>query len=223
MIDSELAAQLEQAGIIAVVTFTDPADAVPTARALVDGGVTAIELTLRTPAAMDAMHAVARDVPEMILGAGTVLTVEQLDAVKAAGARFAVAPGFNPKIVEAANRRGFPFAPGVMTPSDIEGAVALGNIILKFYHAAIAGGLPALKAMTGPYSHLGLRYIPLGGVSQENLAEWLAEPAILAAGGSWIAPPAAIESADWRGIADRARLAAEVVRRLRPDAPAQES
>ena len=215
MIDAELAAELEQAGIIAVLTISDPAHAAPTARALLDGGVTAIELTLRTPAALDAMHAVAREVPEMMIGAGTVLTAEQLENVKAAGARFAVAPGFNAKVVEAAHELGFPFAPGVMTPSDIEGAVALGNTVLKFYHATLAGGLSGLKAMSGPYSHLRLRYIPLGGIKHEDLEEWLAEPVVLAVGGSWIAKPAAIESGDWRGITERARLAAETVQRVR--------
>jgi len=207
MIDNVLAADLAEARIIAVITIENPQRAVPLAKALVAGGVHAMELTLRTAGAIDALKAIVDAVPEMIAGVGTVLTVDQLRQVKEAGARLAVAPGFNREVVQAAADMGFPFAPGVMTPSEIEGAVAMGNRILKFYHAGVAGGLAGLKAMAGPYNHLGLRYIPLGGVSQENVAQWLADPMILAAGGSWIAPPALIDAAAWDEITARARAA----------------
>ena len=207
MIDNVLAADLAEARIIAVITIENPQRAVPLAKALVAGGVHAMELTLRTAGAIDALKAIVDAVPEMIAGVGTVLTVDQLRQVKEAGARLGVAPGFNREVVQAAADMGFPFAPGVMTPSEIEGAVAMGNRILKFYHAGVAGGLAGLKAMAGPYNHLGLRYIPLGGVSQENVAQWLADPMILAAGGSWIAPPALIDAAAWDEITARARAA----------------
>ncbi len=207
MIDNVLAADLAEARIIAVITIENPQRAVPLAKALVAGGVHAMELTLRTAGAIDALKAIVDAVPEMIAGVGTVLTVDQLRQVKEAGARLGVAPGFNREVVQAAADMGFPFAPGVMTPSEIEGAVAMGNRILKFYHAGVAGGLAGLKAMAGPYNHLGLRYIPLGGVSQENVAQWLADPMILAAGGSWIAPPALIDASAWDEITARARAA----------------
>jgi 2-dehydro-3-deoxyphosphogluconate aldolase/(4S)-4-hydroxy-2-oxoglutarate aldolase len=215
MIDERLAEQIRTAGVIAVVTIDDASRAVPLARALVEGGVRAIELTLRTPAAMDALKAVAAEVPEMLIGAGTVLTTEQLSAVRDAGAAFAVAPGFNRDIVAAAQKAGFPFAPGVMTPSEIEGALAMGCRVLKFYHAGLAGGLSALKSLTGPYAHLGMKFIPLGGVSEANLGEWIADPIILAVGGSWIAPPSDISEGNFDAIRKRAAAAAEIARKER--------
>lgn len=211
MIDTEMTARIADAKIIAVLTVNDPERAVPLAEALLAGNVRAIELTLRTPRALEALEAVTVRVPDMLVGAGTVLTVRQVEQVKQAGAALAVAPGFNPEIVVAADAIGLPFGPGVMTPSEIEGAVALGNRVLKFYHAGVAGGLKALRSMAGPYNHLGLKYIPLGGVNPGNLAEWAADPMILAVGGSWIAPPDLIDAADWKEITRRAAEAANIV------------
>lgn len=207
MISSELARRIGDAGVIAVITIEDAKDAVLLAKALLEGGVSAIELTLRTPAAPAAIEAVAAGEPKMMVGAGTVLNVDDLKTVRDAGAVFAVAPGFNPRIVEAADAMGFPFAPGVMTPSEIENAYAAGCDVLKFYHAGVAGGLSALTALAAPYAHLGIRFIPLGGVKQDNLAEWSAEPSILAVGGSWIAPKRDIAQQRWAEITDRARRA----------------
>ena len=207
MIDEQLAARIGAAGIIAVITIDDSSRAVPLANALLAGGVSAIELTLRTPQALTSMKAISSEVPDMMIGAGTVLTVDQLDAVRGAGATFAVAPGFNRTVVQAAHEMGFPFAPGVMTPSEIEGAYEMGCAIQKFYHAGVAGGLKALKSLSAPYAHLGLRFIPLGGVDEGNLAGWASDPLILALGGSWIAPRDDIVNGEFAVITSRASAA----------------
>ena len=215
MIDEMLAVRVGEAGVIAVITIDDASQALPLAQALFEGGVTAIELTLRTPAALAAMEAIASGAPELMIGAGTVLTPGQLGSVRDAGATFAVAPGFNAEVVRAAGELDFPFAPGVMTPSEIEGAYALRCSVLKFYHAGVAGGLSALKALCAPYAHLGLRFIPLGGVSEDNLGAWLADDLILAVGGSWIAPRSDIARGDWAAITGRAAAAVTVRHRER--------
>jgi len=210
MISDLLAEKIGKARIIATLTVDDPARAEPLAQALIEGGISAIELTLRTEKALEAMRVIARKFPAMIVGAGTVITPDQVKAVQDAGAIFAVAPGFNPMVVKAADDLGLPFAPGVMTPSDIEGAIALGCKILKFYHAEVIGGLKAMKAIAVPYEYLGLRFIPLGGIDQENLAEWSSDPLVLAVGGSWIAPRSLIANGDWNAITARASAAMAV-------------
>jgi 2-dehydro-3-deoxyphosphogluconate aldolase/(4S)-4-hydroxy-2-oxoglutarate aldolase len=209
-IDSSLERRIRRAAVIAVVTIDDPARAVPLANALLEGGVSAIELTLRTSSALESLEAVTKNVPEMLVGAGTVLTTEQLASVRDAGATFAVAPGFNREIVAAADEMGFPFAPGVMTPSEIEGAWSMGCSVLKFYHAGLAGGLAALKSLTGPYAHLGLKFIPLGGVDEANLGAWIADPITLAVGGSWIAPRQEIAAGEFDAITARAAAASAI-------------
>jgi len=211
MRSEELFSQLESTGVLAVLTIQDAADAVPLAEALLAGGIGAMELTLRTDAAIDAMKAIAQSVPDMVLGAGTVLTVEQLRQVAAAGAHFAVSPGVNPRVVEAAGKEGIPFSPGVMTPSDVEAALELGCRRLKFFPAEQSGGLPYLRSMAAPYDHLGIKYIPLGGVGPKNLAEYLNEPRILAVGGSWLAPQDLIATGNWERIRSLAQAARKVV------------
>jgi 2-dehydro-3-deoxyphosphogluconate aldolase/(4S)-4-hydroxy-2-oxoglutarate aldolase len=215
MMNEALSKRIGDAGLIAVVTIDDPDRAVPLARALLAGGISAIELTLRTPAALDALKNVVSEVPEMLAGAGTVLTKEQLVAVRDAGASFAVAPGFNREIVAEAQKMSFPFAPGVMTPSEIEGALAMGCRVLKFYHAGVAGGLSALKSMVAPYAHLGMTFVPLGGVNEKNLGEWVADPLILAVGGSWIAPRSDIDAGNFGAITERAEAAAAIAKKER--------
>ncbi len=215
MIDQQLAARIRAAGVIAVITIDDASRAASLAQSLLEGGVTAIELTLRTPGALAAMEAIASGAPAMMIGAGTVLNVEQLAAVRDAGATFAVAPGFNPEMVTAADAMRFPFSPGVMTPSEIECAFALGCSVLKFYHAGVAGGLSALKSMAAPYAHLGLRFIPLGGVSPDNLGAWLRDEMILAVGGSWIAPRGDIADGNFGAISERATAAISVLKQER--------
>lgn len=213
--NEELAAKVSECGNIAVVVLDDPSKALALADALLEGGVKVMELTLRTPAALEAIAEVAAKRPEMIVGAGTVLTLDQLAAAKAAGAAFAVAPGFNPRIVSAAKDMGFSFAPGVMTPSEIEGAVELGCKLLKFFPAGAIGGLKAIKTLVAPYNHLGLKYIPLGGLNPETTEEYLASPLIAACGGSWIAPSKLINADDWATIKANAALATELVKKIR--------
>ncbi len=183
---------------VAVIEHVD--DAVPIAKALMDGGLTTLELTLRTPAALDCLRAVRREVPGMKVGAGTVLTLEQVVQVADAGAYFAVAPGLNPRIVNAAKERGLPFYPGVMTPSDIEHALELGCTLQKFFPASAAGGMDMVKALAGPYAHTGLKLIPLGGITPHNMREYLAHPLVAAVGGSWLVNKECVAKKDWNGI-----------------------
>ena len=193
--------RIRKGGNVAVTVIEDPEKAVPLARTLLEGGVDAMELTLRTPRALEAMRRVVAEVPEMLVGAGTVLTPAQVEESKAAGAAFAVAPGFNRDVVKAAADAGLPFAPGVMTPSEIEGAYALGcTRLLKFFPASVAGGIPGLRTLAAPYKHLGVKFLPLGGLKLENTADWLAEPLVAACGGSWIAPAKLIAAGDWEAI-----------------------
>ena len=194
---------------VAVAVVEDPDRAVPLARALLAGGVSAIELAFRTPRAAEALRRIAAEVPDVLVGAGTVLTPAQAREAKDAGAAFAVAPGFNPDVARAAADLGLPFAPGVMTPSEIEGAYALGcTRLLKFFPASVAGGLAGLRTLAAPYRHLGIRFLPLGGLTAANTAEWLSDPLVAACGGSWIAPARLIAAGDWDAIAANARAAA---------------
>ncbi len=211
-----LAKTLTDAGNIAVVIIDDADAAVTLATTLLEGGVSVMELTLRTPAALAALAAVARSVPEMTVGAGTVLTPAQVLQARDAGAAFAVAPGFNPRVVDAAIDAGISFAPGVMTPSEIEGAVEHGCRLLKYFPAGVIGGLKAIETLAAPYKHLGLLYIPLGGLTPETTGDYLASPLIAACGGSWIAPPRLIAAGDWAAIRANAEQATAIARQARP-------
>ncbi|MBT8044572.1 MAG: bifunctional 4-hydroxy-2-oxoglutarate aldolase/2-dehydro-3-deoxy-phosphogluconate aldolase [Verrucomicrobiae bacterium] len=193
--------------IIAVVTIDDSSHAVPLVRTLLEAGIGAIELTLRTPAAFDSLATIRKDCPEMCAGLGTILTPEQVERAVAAGAAFGVAPGLNPRVINAAQDAGLPFAPGIATPSDIETAVVLGCRTLKFFPAEPSGGISYLKSMAAPYAHLGLRYIPLGGLNFDNFTDYLALDLVPAVGGSWIAPRPLIQAQDWSAIRDNAQTA----------------
>ncbi len=207
LFDQTLADKVSAARVVAVLIVDDANDAVPLARTLLSGGVDVMELTLRTPAALDALRAIRRDVPEMTAGIGTILSVEQLHAAREAGAAFGVSPGCNPRLLAGAREAGFSFAPGIATPTDIEIAIEQGCRLLKFFPAEQLGGLPYLRAMAAPYAHLGLRYIPLGGLTAANAGIYLNDPLIAAIGGSWIAPREAIKTNDWATIASNARAA----------------
>lgn len=213
LFDQTLADKVSAAGVVAVLIVDDANDAVPLARALLSGGVDVMELTLRTPAALDALRAIRRDVPEMVAGIGTILNVDQLQAAREAGAAFGVSPGCNPRLLAAAREAGFSFAPGIATPTDIEIAIEHGCRLLKFFPAEQLGGLPYLRAMAAPYAHLGLRYIPLGGLTAANAGSYLSDPLIAAIGGSWIAPREVIKARDWKTIETNARAARDIARR----------
>ncbi|TXT50188.1 MAG: 2-dehydro-3-deoxyphosphogluconate aldolase / 4-hydroxy-2-oxoglutarate aldolase [Spirochaetes bacterium] len=206
---------LRKKGILAVMVIDDADDAVPVAKALVEGGITAMELTLRTPAAMEALKRIVAEVPEMTAGVGTIITTGQVHDVKLARVDFGVSPGFNPKIVAEAIKIGLPFAPGISIASEIEGAVELGCRVLKFFPAESMGGIKYLDAINNPYGFLGLQYIPLGGLNMQNLASWLEKDYILAMGGSWIAPKNLIKQKAWDTIRENARAAMKVFHEVR--------
>lgn len=210
----DLCRRIERCAVIAVLVIDDAKHAVPLARALVAGGVDVMELTLRTPAALEALRRVREEVPEMLAGIGTVLTPQQIEEVARLKAAFAVAPGTNPRVISAARERGLPFMPGVATPSDIEAALELGCRDLKFFPAEPCGGLAYLKNMAAPYAHLGVRFVPLGGLTTKNLKDYLAEPSIMAVGGSWLAPRQLIHDQGWdkiRANAGEARSLADSI------------
>lgn len=205
--DPFVAQTISVAGVIAVLVVDEARDAIPLARALLQGGIRVMELTLRTPTALEALRAIRTEVPEMTAGVGTILTVNQMHAAREAGAAFGVSPGCNPRLLEAARKVGFSFGPGVATPSDIETALEHGARLLKFFPAEPLGGLPYLHAMAAPYAHLGLRYIPLGGLTPANAGSYLSDPLVAAIGGSWIAPREVIKAQDWSTVVSNARVA----------------
>ena len=205
--ESQVFERLNSACVVAVLVIDRVQDAAPVAEALLNGGVTAMELTLRTPAALDALREVKRTFPQMLAGIGTVVTPDQVKQVVDAGAEFAVAPGMNVRVVETALELGLPFAPGICTPSDIERALEFHRRLLKFFPAEPSGGLGYLRSISAPYAHLGIKYIPLGGLTVTNMSEYLNEPIVGGIGGSWLAPRDVIRSGDWPRITSAAREA----------------
>jgi 2-dehydro-3-deoxyphosphogluconate aldolase/(4S)-4-hydroxy-2-oxoglutarate aldolase len=190
--------------VMPVVTIDDAAHAVPLARALVAGGVRAIEITLRTAAGLEAIRAIAREVPEAVPGAGTVLTAADLRAAADAGARFAVSPGATPSLIAAAAQGPLPFLPGIATASELMQLLEAGFSAAKFFPAAPAGGVAALQALAGPFPQV--RFCPTGGVDPESAPRYLALPSVLCVGGSWLAPRDAVAAGD---VARIERLARE--------------
>ena len=176
--------------VIPVIVIDDPADAVPLAEALVAGGLPVLEVTLRTPAALDAIRAMAA-VPGAIVGAGTVISADQLDQAIEAGAAFVVSPGLTEPVARAAIAGGVPFLPGVATAGDIMRGLDLGLDRFKFFPAVPAGGLPALKALAAPFGQC--RFCPTGGIGRDNAAEWLAFEPVLCVGGSWVSPKGPVD------------------------------
>jgi 2-dehydro-3-deoxyphosphogluconate aldolase/(4S)-4-hydroxy-2-oxoglutarate aldolase len=200
-------------GVVPVVAVETPEQGLRLCEALCAGGLPVAEITFRTAAAEATIRAAARRFPEMILGAGTVLSVDQLRRAADAGARFAVAPGTNPAVVSAALGMGFPFAPGVCTPGDIEQAVACGVTTLKFFPAEAAGGVPMLKALLGPYGHLGLEFCPTGGIEESSMCSYLAIPQVACVGGTWIARKDVLAAGQWQTVTETARQALNKARR----------
>lgn len=202
---------LRSLGVVPVVAIEDAKDALPLADALIAGNLPVAEITFRTAAGAEVIRILSQSRPDMLVGAGTVLTPDQAREAKDCGAAFAVAPGFNPRVVQAAQEAGLPFFPGVMTPSDVEAALELGCRQMKFFPAGPAGGVKMLQALTAPYAHMGVRFMPTGGVTPANLSEYLAVSSVTAVGGTWIATTASIREGDWDGIRQRAAEAAAVV------------
>ena len=210
MFDQKLADEIARLRIVAVLTIDDADDAIPLAEALASGGVNVIELTLRTPAALTAIGRIRQARPDIRLGAGTVIFPEQVGQVIDAGAHFAVSPGTSRRVLQAARERGLSFAPGVCSPSDIEATLEFDCRLLKYFPAETSGGLKHLTAMAAPYDHLGLRFMPLGGLNADNAAGYLASPLVAALGGSWIAPRNLIRKRDWKRITENAAAAAKL-------------
>ncbi|VGO11985.1 KHG/KDPG aldolase [Pontiella desulfatans] len=203
--------RLKRSGVVAGFAVDQVEHAVPTAEALLAAGIDAIELTLRTDVALDAVKAIADGLPDILLGVGTILTPEQLVQVKEAGAHFGVSPGMNPRVVQAAVEHGLPFAPGICTPSDLEAAIELGCRFVKFFPAEASGGVNYLKSMAAPYRHLGIQYFPLGGLNAGNMKDYLELDNVPTIGGSWIVEKGLVESGDWNGLSARAAEVREMI------------
>ena len=188
----------KEAKIIPVLTIDRLEDAVPLALALVAGGVTTLEVTLRTPAAIEAAKAIISDVPDAVVGIGTILNADDLARAEALGAKFGISPGATPELLQAAAASRLPFAPGIATASDLMQALAHGFDLVKFFPAEQAGGIKALRALAGPFPNVLV--CPTGGIGEANAATWLAEPNVVAVGGSWLCPAAEVRSGNWAGI-----------------------
>jgi 2-dehydro-3-deoxyphosphogluconate aldolase/(4S)-4-hydroxy-2-oxoglutarate aldolase len=191
--------------VIPVIVLQRVADAVPLAHALVAGGVKVLEITLRTPVALDCMRAIAKDVPEAIVGAGTIRSVEDAKAALAAGCRFGVSPGYSHDIGIACRDLGLPLLPGVATASEVMAANADGYGFLKFFPATAAGGIPMLKALAGPFADV--LFCPTGGITPETAPQFLALPNVKVCGGSWLTPQEAVDAQDWARITALAKAA----------------
>ena len=203
---------LRAAPVMPVIVIDDAAQAVPLARALVEGGIRVLEVTLRTPAALQAIRAIAREVPDAIVGAGTIINAHDLQQAREAGARFGVSPGATPELLALGRAGDWPYLPGVMTPSDLMAALAAGYNTLKFFPAAQAGGIPMLKALGGPFPQV--TFCPTGGITPATASDYLALPNVACVGGSWLTPAALLRARDWPAIT---RLAAQAAALPRPD------
>ncbi|HZD25938.1 MAG TPA: bifunctional 4-hydroxy-2-oxoglutarate aldolase/2-dehydro-3-deoxy-phosphogluconate aldolase [Alphaproteobacteria bacterium] len=202
----DLAARMTRARIVPVLSMRRLEDAVPLARALHAGGLDMVEVTLRTPAGLGAIQAISKALPGVLVGAGTVTRPEEIAAVRAAGAGFAVSPGFTADLAQAAVAQpGLPYLPGIATASELMAARAAGFTCLKFFPAEAAGGTVTLKAFAGPFPEV--RFCPTGGISAGNVRGYLSLANVVAVGGSWVAPEDAVEAADWGRITDLARAA----------------
>lgn len=210
---NEILEQIQKTGIVPVVVLNDAKDAEPLAKALCDGGLPCAEVTFRTDAAEESIRIMAEKFPEMLIGAGTVLTTEQVDRAVAAGAKFIVSPGLNPKVVKYCVEKGITITPGTCNPSDVEQALEFGLEVVKFFPAEAAGGLKMIKAMAAPY--VGMKFMPTGGINPENVKEYLQYNRILACGGSWMVKDSLVTAGEFDKIRDLAREAVEIVKECR--------
>ena len=210
---NEVIEKLGRTGIIPVVVIENTADAVPLGKALVRGGLPCAEVTFRTAAAADAIRILKKEVPELLVGAGTVLTKEQAAQAEEAGVSFIVSPGLNPNIVRYVQEKGIPMMPGVCTPSEIETAMELGIKEMKFFPAEAAGGLKMIKALCGPYRDV--LFMPTGGITAKNAGDYLKYETILCCGGTWMVSPALIRDGKFEEIERLTAEAAEIVKEVR--------
>ncbi|MBV9392205.1 MAG: bifunctional 4-hydroxy-2-oxoglutarate aldolase/2-dehydro-3-deoxy-phosphogluconate aldolase [Verrucomicrobia bacterium] len=212
---TEILKRLEQLALVPIIAIENLDQALYLADALLHGGLPVAEITFRTMAAAEVIALLHEQRPELLLGAGTVLNSAYLAQARAAGAAFALAPGLDLTVIGEAGQLGFPFYPGVMTPTDIQAGLKAGVSVFKFFPAVPAGGLELMRAILAPFAHLAVRVIPTGGVKPQDVREWLCEPSVLAVGGTWIASRQAIAARDWQGIQERAKAAVSIASEAR--------
>jgi 2-dehydro-3-deoxyphosphogluconate aldolase/(4S)-4-hydroxy-2-oxoglutarate aldolase len=212
---TDVFAQATEFGVVPVIAIEDAAHAVGLADALSEGGLPIAEITFRTAAASAVMETLQRERPDFLVGAGTVLDIASLEAAHRTGARFGLSPGFDAEIVDRALAMGFAFAPGIMTPSELGAAAKRGLRLCKFFPAGTAGGPNALAGISAPFAHLGIRFIPTGGVTEATIGDWLKLPSVAAVGGTWIARTEDIREGRWADITRKARSAVAAVRAFR--------
>ncbi len=210
----DLLARIGNCGAMAVVLIDDAEAAIPLARALLACQIDVIEVTFRTPAAADAMRRIHDEVPEMLVGAGTILKPEQIEQAMDAGAAFGVAPGLSRDVVNEANQAGFPFAPGVITPTEVESAIQMGCRQLKIFPIEPIGGIKYLRTMAMPYEHLGIKFFVSGGINPSNMTAYLHHHDIIAVGAAWIAPQNLIRNQNWSAVIDNAVETAAIVKEM---------
>ena len=210
---NEVLKKIQEIGIVPVVVLNDAKDAAPLAKALCDGGLPCAEVTFRTDAAEESIRIMTEQFPQMLVGAGTVLTTEQVDCAVAAGAKFIVSPGLNPRIVKYCVEKGILITPGCSNPSDIEVALENGLEVVKFFPAEPAGGLNMIKAMAAPY--VGVKFMPTGGINPTNVRDYLAYDRILACGGSWMVKGSLVDAGEFDKIEELTREAVEIVKESR--------
>ncbi len=213
----EMVSEIEKRKIMAVLVIDKIEQTMPTIDALRAGGVTAIELALRTPIAFEAAKIIKKEAPDILLGLGTVLTKVQVAQGIEVGADFAVSPGCNPEVIDEARRLGLPFAPGIMTPSDLEVAISHGCKVVKYFPAETAGSLKHLNSLVAPYKHLGIKFIPLGGCNKDNASEYYKSPLISIIGGSWLAKQDLIVKEKWDTITQNCKEVIAQIRTIRDD------
>ncbi len=210
---SEVMDELFGYGVVPVVVIKNKEDAAPLAEALMKGGLKCAEVTFRTDAAADAIKIMTEAFPEMLVGAGTVLSVKQVDDAVAAGAKFIVSPGYDPEVVDYCLSKNIPVLPGVATPTEALMGIKKGLKVLKFFPAEQAGGLPMIKAMAAPY--VGVRFMPTGGINAKNLPDYLSSDKVAACGGSWMVKGDLIDAKDFKKIEEMTREAVELVKKIR--------
>lgn len=210
---NETLEKLGQYGIVPVVVLNDSKDAAPLADALCEGGLACAEVTFRTEAAAESIKIMSENHPEMMVGAGTVLTVEQVDEAVAAGAKFIVSPGLNPEVVKYCLDKNIPITPGVVTPSEMEQAIELGLNLVKFFPAEPSGGLAMIKAVAAPYTML--KFMPTGGINPNNVKEYLKDDKIFACGGSWMVKGNLVDEGNFDEIKKLTKEAVDIVKEIR--------
>ena len=210
---NEILKKITEIGIVPVISISDVEKAVPLAEALMAGGIPCAEITFRTAEGEECIRRIAKQIPEVLLGAGTILTKEQADRAKDAGAKFVVSPGFNPKVVKYCVKKGILMLPGCSTPTDMEAAMGFGLDTVKFYPAELGGGLPYIKACAAPYT--GLKFMPSGGINADNLGKYMAFNKVVACGGSWMVSKELLDAGNFAEITRLSKEAVQIVKDAR--------